>query len=60
MTAYDPAAGDIGICEHCHRPIRHGQPYETRIPFRGSWGGFVHRICPPQLVVATTTTGVDS
>lgn len=39
----------IGTCEHCHEAIEHGQPYMGRIPFIGSWGGFVHRQCPPRL-----------
>ena len=42
---------DIAECQHCHEPIPHGQPYMGRIPFVGSWGGFVHRHCRPQLRV---------
>lgn len=41
----------IATCGNCHRPTRVGQPYATRIPFVGSWGGFVHQLCPPRLVV---------
>lgn len=48
---YDPAGGDVGICVHCGRTIRWGQPYMGRIPFLGSWGGLVHQFCPPRLIV---------
>lgn len=43
----------IATCQHCHRPIRHGQPYTGRIPFIGSRGGLVHQHCPPRLVVVS-------
>jgi hypothetical protein len=43
----------IGICQRCHRPIEHGQPYMARIPVLvGSWYGFDHKYCPPELVGA--------
>lgn len=51
--------GDIGHCEWCDRPIRFGQPYMPRIPFIGSWGGFVHQYCPPRLVGALSERDIE-
>jgi hypothetical protein len=38
-------------CRRCGKPLRTGQAYCSMIPFRGSWGGFMHRYCPPTLTV---------
>lgn len=45
---------DIGVCGRCLRRIQHGQAYCSMIPFRGSWGGFMHQYCPPTLRVVRT------
>lgn len=51
--AYDPSRGDIGVCQRCGNAVQHGQPYMAPIPFVGTWGGIVHRYCPPTLVIVT-------
>ena len=46
-----PAFGRIAWCRRCDLAIEYGEPYMPRIPFVGSWGGFVHQNCPPTLTL---------
>lgn len=39
-------------CRRCGKPLFTGRdPYCSMIPFRGSWGGFMHQHCPPRLTL---------